>query len=464
MDILRTHPMAVVGELLESNPFFVPPDEFLRELRERRRSRMTRIDSGANPGYSQGEISELRELHSSLRDLVASSTLSAVWMGYKPPAILDGLAESVERMLRLELVYARLTGWQGQDAVEVARFNKARYLHTQPQDLGHALAPWLEAPGGRSTVEIPDLAGDGKLRLAITPLGIEGHLGVVIAGSRCADFPSNYDQLLLSVAVNQAVSLIQSSRLIEHQKYVEDALLAQEMEMAKQVQTRLFPQKLPAVVTLDCEGRCIEARTVGGDYYDFVDLGPGRVGLVLADIAGKGFSAALLMANLQANLRSQCAVALDNLPRLLESVNGLFYENSPEEAYATLFFADYDDQTRRLRYANCGHLPPLLLGADGTWERLEATSTVLGLFENWECCIAERVLAPGDLLVLYSDGVTEARNGQDQEFGQAGLLECLRAHAHLSPPALLDAIVAAVREFSVAGQEDDITVLLARCR
>ena len=156
------------------------------------------------------------------------------------------------------------------------------------------------------------------------------------------------------------------------------------------VQARLFPQKLPAMKTLEYTGACIQARKVGGDYYDFLELRPGRLALVLADIAGKGVSGALLMANLQANLRSQYAMAVDDLPRLLASVNRLFYESSDDASYATLFFADYDDSSRKLRYANCGHLPPLLLRAEARRirlggpkvERLRSTCTVMGLFED----------------------------------------------------------------------------------
>jgi serine phosphatase RsbU (regulator of sigma subunit) len=170
------------------------------------------------------------------------------------------------------------------------------------------------------------------------------------------------------------------------------------------------------------------------------------------------------MANLQANLRSQYAVALDDLPRLLKSVNQLFYENSSDSSYATLFFADYDDSNRLLRYANCGHLPPLLLRVDGQIEKLSATTTVLGLFEKWECAVAEVQLARGDTLVLYTDGVTEAENAQGEQFGESSLAEILVAQRDLPVPALLESIVAAVRKFSDGEQADDITLVIARCR
>jgi serine phosphatase RsbU (regulator of sigma subunit) len=240
--------------------------------------------------------------------------------------------------------------------------------------------------------------------------------------------------------------------------------IAQEMEYAKQVQARLFPQKLPSMKTLEYAGGCTQARQVGGDYYDFLELGPGRLALVLADIAGKGISGALLMANLQANLRSQYAVALDDLPRLLKSVNQLFYENSSESSYATLFFADYGDSTRRLRYVNCGHLPALLLRADGQIEKLNATATVLGLFEKWECAVEEVQLAAGDTLVLYTDGVTEAENAQEEQWGESRLIATMLAHRQLPVPVLLDTVVATVQKFSEGEQADDITLVIARCR
>src|SRR5439155_24014078 len=130
---------------------------------------------------------------------------------------------------------------------------------------------------------------------------------------------------------------------------------AQELEIAKQVQARLFPQIQPELKTVEYAGICLQARQVGGDYFDFLNLGPQRVGLVIGDVSGKGIAAALLMANLQASLRSQSSLAFDQPQALLRSVNRLFYDNTSDSAYASLFFAEYDDATRRLRYANCGH-------------------------------------------------------------------------------------------------------------
>jgi serine phosphatase RsbU (regulator of sigma subunit) len=239
---------------------------------------------------------------------------------------------------------------------------------------------------------------------------------------------------------------------------------AQELEIAKQVQARLFPQESPPLRTLEYAGACIQARQVGGDYYDFLSLGRGRLGLVIGDIAGKGIAGALLMANLQANLRSQCAVAHNQPQRFLRSVNQLFYQNTAESAYATLFFAEYDDRARRLRYANCGHLPALLLRRNGGLERLDSTCTVLGLFPAWDCAIDERPLFAGDILALYTDGVTEAFNEAGEEFGDERLVAALRRHRAQSSQAMVASIVDEVRQFSPQEQYDDITLIVAKCR
>jgi serine phosphatase RsbU (regulator of sigma subunit) len=239
---------------------------------------------------------------------------------------------------------------------------------------------------------------------------------------------------------------------------------AQELEIAKQVQARLFPQRPPCIETLEYAGSCIQARQVGGDYHDFLNLGQGRFALVIADIAGKGIAAALLMANLQANLRSQCSVAWDELERLLRSVNQLFYENTDESTYATLFFAEYDDTTRRLRYANCGHLAALLLRRDGALEKLDSTCTVMGLFKDWDCSIAERQLCSGDTLVLYTDGITESFNIAGEEFGEQRLIEALQRRRALPPQAVIASIVDQVQQFSSLEQHDEITLIVAKCR
>ena len=257
---------------------------------------------------------------------------------------------------------------------------------------------------------------------------------------------------------------LEEQRRAAAEKIEAERRVEQELEIAKQVQARLFPQTLPPMRTLDYAGVCIQARQVGGDYYDFLNLGHERLGFVIGDTSGKGIGAALLMANLQANLRSQSAIALEQPQSFLKSVNHLFCANTTENCYATLVFAEYDDESGRVRYANCGHYPGLLFRADHTLERLHSTSTVLGLFPEWECLLGENQLSAGDTLVLYTDGVTDAINGKGEDFGEERLIEVVRKNRKLAPEPMLNAVVDEIRSFSANEQFDDITMIVAKCR
>ena len=257
---------------------------------------------------------------------------------------------------------------------------------------------------------------------------------------------------------------IEAQRRANAERLESERRLAQELEIAKQVQARLFPQTFPALRTLDYAGACIQARHVGGDYYDFFALGEEKVGLFVGDISGKGIAAALLMANLQANLRSQFALAREQPQRFLQSVNRLFFENTVDSAYATIFFAEYDDIAQRLRYTNCGHLSGLLLRQDGAIEWLHSTGTVLGLFREWESPSVECQLTPGDTLALYTDGVTESIGDGEEEFGEQRLIEALKRHRGQTADSMVMSVIRDVQRFSPHEQHDDITLIVAKCR
>jgi serine phosphatase RsbU (regulator of sigma subunit)/catechol 2,3-dioxygenase-like lactoylglutathione lyase family enzyme len=265
------------------------------------------------------------------------------------------------------------------------------------------------------------------------------------------------------VSFDEFTQVLEAQRRAEAERQEHERRVAQELEIAKRVQARLFPQTKPALRTLDYAGVCIQAHQVGGDYYDFLNLGQERLGLVIGDVSGKGIAAALLMANLQANLRSQVGIAVDQPERLLRSVNQLFCGSTDDGAFASLFFAEYDDHGARLRYVNCGHLCALLLRADDSVDRLEATSTLLGLFTDWECTVGERQLFPGDTLALYTDGITESFNEADEQYGEERLTEALQRHRSKAPQTILEAIVGEIHKFSPGEQRDDITLIIARC-
>jgi len=237
-----------------------------------------------------------------------------------------------------------------------------------------------------------------------------------------------------------------------------------ELEIAANVQQKLFPRQARRLATLDYAAQCVAAREVGGDYYDFLEVSGHEMGFVLGDVSGKGVPAALLMANLQACFRSQPREMLERPVVLLEAVNRHFHASTAAERFATLVFALYDERTRAVRYVNCAHCPPLLARASGKVERLEATATMLGAFEQWGCEEAEAVLQPGDTLLLYSDGVTEAGIDAGEEFGEARLARSLAANRGLGAEALVQAIVGEVGEFSRGARSDDVTVVALRGR
>jgi len=377
----------------------------------------------------------------------------------------------------------------------------ALYLETRSGQLTAAAG---EAPAGSETIfpadaALQELTRSGKpcdvsdssangvplpaSLLALAPdclapiLGRDEHLvGLIALGIPRSEEPySREDKHLLALIASQAGVALESILLGEKiaERIEAERRATQEMEFAREVQSRLFPQTLPKMKTLEYIGGCVAARKVGGDYYDFLELRPGRLGMVMADIAGKGVPGALLMANLQANLRSQYAMAVEELPRLLASVNRLFFQSTDQSSYATLFFADYDDTSRVLRYANCGHLPALLRhlskslgqisGEPSAIQRLHSTCTVLGLFEDWQAQIAEVNLVPGDTLVLYTDGVTEAFNENGEEFGEDRLVDVLLKRSELPAPQLLQCVLDEVGQFSRGEQQDDITLVIARC-
>lgn len=300
--------------------------------------------------------------------------------------------------------------------------------------------------------------GSGSPQPGSPILGAE----TTVWGSVVARFRDIDGNIFFLVSFDEVTHALEAQRRASAAKLEAERRAAQELEIANEVQCRFFPQLRPAVQGLDYAGHCYSARAVGGDYYDFLDLGPDRFGLVIGDVSGKGIAAALLMANLQANLRSQCAVSLDQPRRLLQSVNQLFCQNTPDGAFATLFYGDYHIPTGRLRFVNCGHLPGLILRADNSLDRLEPTATVLGIFKKWDCEVGERTIHSGDILALYTDGITEAFNDQREEFGEDRLVQALREHKRLPAQGLLDCIVQEVRQFSSREQHDDVTLFIAK--
>jgi sigma-B regulation protein RsbU (phosphoserine phosphatase) len=238
--------------------------------------------------------------------------------------------------------------------------------------------------------------------------------------------------------------------------------LDEDLAVARQVQINLLPKNLKAVPRLEYGGACLEARGVGGDYYDFLEAPGGEFAAVLADVSGKGISAALLMANLQATLRSQIPQSNGNLTSMLQVVNRLFHESTNPHNFATLFFSQFHPPSRRLRYVSCGHNPAILIRAAGGVERLDSTATVLGAFPEWAAAEQSTTLNSGDLLAIYSDGITEAGRDHGAEFGEDRLIDLIRRSREQTVPLLVLSIVEEVRNWAAPMPEDDLTVAILR--
>jgi len=271
-----------------------------------------------------------------------------------------------------------------------------------------------------------------------------------------------HDQLgVLGESFNLMTSSV--SNLIEEQKRRQR--LENEITIAREVQTQLFPRDLPAVAGVELEATCRAARVVSGDYYDFIPLGPTQLALAIADISGKGISAALLMASLQAALRSQVlapGAAEQSTAELVSRLNLHLVRNTGDDRFATFFYAVYDSATRRLRYTNAGHLPSFLV-SDGKSRRLTTGGMVLGVVEDYRYEQGTIEVAPGSLLVGYSDGLVEPENVYGEEFGIQRLEEVTLRLRSASPVAVAETLMAAVDEWAGTPEQfDDMTVIVAR--
>lgn len=290
--------------------------------------------------------------------------------------------------------------------------------------------------------------------------------GVLTLGAKRSEEPySQADIRLLESVAHQTALALENSRLAATvaAEVAQRERVQSELEIAQQVQQRLFPKAAPQVAGLQLAGVCRPAQEIGGDYYDFVSAPSGEVGLAIGDVAGKGISAALLMAGLQASLRGLTLAGISDLSDLMAKLNRLVYDASPANRFATFFYALYDPASRRLRYSSAGHNPALLMRASGEAVWLKTRGVALGLTRVASYGQGELTLEPGDCLVLYTDGVTEARNENGDEYNEERLKTLIAASAGNSAPQVLLSLLDDTASFvGAAPQHDDLTVIVAR--
>lgn len=292
-------------------------------------------------------------------------------------------------------------------------------------------------------------------------------LGFISLGPKRSDEPySGTDVRLLKSVAAQTGLALENARLMSAiaDEVAQRERLNREVEIAREVQERLFPQTLPPIAGVDYAGACRPALGVGGDYYDFLALPGGQLGIAIGDVSGKGIAAALTMASLQASLRGEATRAPENLAALVSNVNRLVYEASSANRYATFFYGQYNPATRQLTYVNAGHNPPMLFhgsGKDFRLSRLETGGTVVGLLESFPYEQASLKIEPGDVFLAFTDGISESMNSADEEWGEGPLIETVKACSGLSPSEMITRIMQAADKF-VAGakQHDDMTVVV----
>jgi sigma-B regulation protein RsbU (phosphoserine phosphatase) len=343
-----------------------------------------------------------------------------------------------------------------------------------------------------------------RIRSALLiPITSNGHLyGIISLGPRLGDLPySNEDKQLLLTVAGQMATTIENARLIR--RMTEEARLQREVEMAAEVQRRLFPAGALEDGTLQLFGTCLPARGVGGDYYDYFEVSDRLMGIAIADVAGKGISAALQMSSIQALLRCQMSSEATHLTDIVSSMNRVLQRTTVEGSYATFFLAEINEATRVMTYVNAGHNPPLLvrgaavqpaigrprlhgqasrrssgnapfdesvIAVGGVEENpaitlLTTGGPVIGTFLDGPYEQESIQMERGDLLVAYTDGVTEAMNAEDVEFGEARLRSIIVESLSLTARELADRIIANVREWQGdAPQHDDITLIVLRVK
>ncbi len=267
---------------------------------------------------------------------------------------------------------------------------------------------------------------------------------------------------VVALAVGLVVFMYEQMRQQIENAVAERSRLEHEMSIARRIQTELLPKQFPKPAGWDIFGFSVPARHVGGDCYDIIELDEGKLAITIGDVSGKGAPAAILMANVQAAVRALAESGVP-APRLVERVNRLVHGYTEDSVFVTFFYAVLDTRTRELTYVNAGHNPPCVLRADGRREYLDKGGLVVGVMPGVTYEQGSVRMETGDDLVLYTDGVTEAMNGQEEMFGEERLEELLVAHRHRSARDIEEHVYTGIRDFAAgAAQADDLTMVIVK--
>lgn len=342
--------------------------------------------------------------------------------------------------------------------------------------LGHGIVG--AAIANNETILVNDAAADPRfLQLAASAGGyqtksllvipLRSSDGKVIGALQALNKPGGFteeDVNLLGLAATYSASAIETQRL--RQEAEAARLILRELEIAQDVQQRLFPERTPELAPLDIAAYCRPAKSVGGDYYDFVEMSDGGLFFTLGDVSGKGMGAAVLMASIQASIRSQVFDRPASLPNLVGVFNKAVASFSRSERYSTLFCGFFDPTFRHLTYVNAGQVDPLLLRHDsGELQRLDIGGPPVGLLSFSMYTAGTLTLHPGDAILLFSDGISEATNENGDMWDDREVRQILKAKHALPAQEILEAVVQGADQFAgAAEQADDMTLMVLKAR
>jgi sigma-B regulation protein RsbU (phosphoserine phosphatase) len=411
-------------------------------------------------------LTELSNSVASIRDMkmLAETVARRIAMSLH----VNQVAVLLDRNGRYQPVYA--TGFSGPPPVEFTRsaatIRLLRQMGSSPTKIYFDDPQcWVHGTPPSEQTALQSLGAE-----ILLPVTLKSRiLGLISLGPKRSEAPySREDLQLLGAVASQTGLALENAELTENirREIAQRERLDRELEIAREVQQRLFPQVLPVVKGLEFAGYCRPALGVGGDYYDFIRLPEDCLGMAIGDVSGKGIAAALMMASLQASLRGQTIKPCATLSEMIQHVNRLVYEASASNRYATFFYAQYDPTQRLLHYVNAGHNPPIVYRKNGRGEeivRLEAGGTVVGLFADFPYQEAQLELQTGDLFVGFTDGISEAMDSTDAEFGEDRLIEMLRHCQARSAAETISCILDRVDAFTAgAPQHDDMTLVVVR--
>jgi len=324
----------------------------------------------------------------------------------------------------------------------------------------------------KSPLLINDLKSDSRFKftdetnlpvktLLSVPISLRGKMiGLLTLFNKKSEVGfSGDDQRLLSIIAAQSAHVLEHARLLQKEQQL--LKLEEEYRMAKEIQLNILPKQIPSIVGYDIYALNIPAREVGGDYYDFINLPGDKIAFCLGDITGKGLPAAMLMANLQATLRGQ-ALTQKNVSDNIKNSNLLLFNSTAENRFATLFYGELDFVNHTITYCNAGHDAPISI-LQNKIIRLTEGGLLMGCFDFAEFEQVSKIIEPGECLLIYSDGVTEAMNSTNEEYSEEKLLSMLKSNVNLSAKDLIEKIVSEVKTHSSkVEQSDDITLMVVK--